>query len=84
MTKTMQLRLMSGVIALVVGAGSVWGQGNPTTGGPVDPLLLEDLALSYRILTDHDVMDGVPAARFVDDLVKKLQAGYGLPTGGEQ
>ncbi len=45
MTKTMQLRLMSGVIALVVGAGTLWGQGNPTTGGPLDPLLLEDLAL---------------------------------------
>ena len=59
MTKTMQLRLMSGVIALVVGAGTLWGQGNPTTGGPLDPLLLEDLALSYRILTDHDVMDGL-------------------------
>jgi HCOMODA/2-hydroxy-3-carboxy-muconic semialdehyde decarboxylase len=59
MTKTMGPRLVVGVIALVVGAGSVWGQGNPTTGGPVDPLLLEDLALSYRILTDHDVMDGL-------------------------
>jgi HCOMODA/2-hydroxy-3-carboxy-muconic semialdehyde decarboxylase len=55
----MRLRLVSGVIALMVGAVSVWGQGNPTSGGPVDPLLLEDLALSYRILTDHDVMDGL-------------------------
>lgn len=59
MTKRMRLGLMIGVLALVAGAGSVWGQGNPTTGGPVDPLLLEDLALSYRILTDHDVMDGL-------------------------
>jgi ribulose-5-phosphate 4-epimerase/fuculose-1-phosphate aldolase len=59
MTKTMRLRLVSGVIALMVGAVSVWGQGNPTSGGPLDPLLLEDLALSYRILTDHDVMDGL-------------------------
>ena len=59
MTTTMRLRLMSGVIALVIGAATLWGQGNPTTGGPLDPLLLEDLALSYRILTDHDVMDGL-------------------------
>ena len=40
--------------------------------------------LHLTVLIDHDVIDGVPAARFVDDLVKKLQAGYGLPTGGEQ
>ena len=30
-------------------------------------------------LVDHDVIDGVPAARFVDDLVQKMEAGYGLP-----
>jgi pyruvate/2-oxoglutarate dehydrogenase complex dihydrolipoamide acyltransferase (E2) component len=35
--------------------------------------------LHLTILIDHDVIDGVPAARFVDDLVKKLQAGVGLP-----
>jgi pyruvate/2-oxoglutarate dehydrogenase complex dihydrolipoamide acyltransferase (E2) component len=35
--------------------------------------------LHLTILIDHDVIDGVPAARFVDDLVKKLQAGFGLP-----
>jgi len=34
--------------------------------------------LHLTILIDHDVIDGVPAARFVDDLVKKLQAGSGL------
>jgi pyruvate/2-oxoglutarate dehydrogenase complex dihydrolipoamide acyltransferase (E2) component len=34
--------------------------------------------LHLTVLIDHDVIDGVPAARFVDDLVKKLQAGYGL------
>jgi pyruvate/2-oxoglutarate dehydrogenase complex dihydrolipoamide acyltransferase (E2) component len=36
--------------------------------------------LHLTVLIDHDVIDGVPAARFVDDLVKKLQAGFGLPT----
>ncbi len=36
--------------------------------------------LHVTILIDHDVIDGVPAARFVDDLVKKLQTGFGLPT----
>jgi len=36
--------------------------------------------LHLTVLIDHDVIDGVPAARFVDDLVKKLQAGFGLQT----
>jgi pyruvate/2-oxoglutarate dehydrogenase complex dihydrolipoamide acyltransferase (E2) component len=35
--------------------------------------------LHLTVLIDHDVIDGVPAARFVDDLVKKLEAGCGLP-----
>jgi len=35
--------------------------------------------LHLTVLIDHDVIDGVPAARFVDDLVKKLQIGFGLP-----
>lgn len=59
MGKTMRLELVSGAIALLLGAGSVWGQANPTSAGPVDPLLLEDLALSYRILTDKGIMDGL-------------------------
>jgi pyruvate/2-oxoglutarate dehydrogenase complex dihydrolipoamide acyltransferase (E2) component len=36
--------------------------------------------LHLTVLIDHDVIDGVPAARFVDDLVKKLQSGFGLQT----
>jgi ribulose-5-phosphate 4-epimerase/fuculose-1-phosphate aldolase len=59
MKRTTQLKLVSGAIALLLGAGSVWGQANPTSAGPVDPLLLEDLALSYRILTDRGIMDGL-------------------------
>src|SRR3990172_2339424 len=59
MRKARQLSLVSGAIALLLGAGSVWGQANPTSAGPVDPLLLEDLALSYRILTDKGIMDGL-------------------------
>jgi HCOMODA/2-hydroxy-3-carboxy-muconic semialdehyde decarboxylase len=55
----MPLMLVSGAIALLLGTGSVWGQANPTSAGPVDPLLLEDLALSYRILTDKGIMDGL-------------------------
>jgi HCOMODA/2-hydroxy-3-carboxy-muconic semialdehyde decarboxylase len=55
----LQLRLAGAVIALLLGAVSVWGQGNPTTAGPLEPLLLEDLALSYRILTDRGIMDGL-------------------------
>ena len=34
--------------------------------------------LHLTVLIDHDVIDGVPAARFVDDLVKKLELGFGL------
>lgn len=34
--------------------------------------------LHLTVLIDHDVIDGVPAARFVDDLVKKLEAAHGL------
>lgn len=34
--------------------------------------------LHLTLLIDHDVIDGVPAARFVDDLVKKLENGFGL------
>ena len=34
--------------------------------------------LHLTILIDHEVVDGIPAARFVDDLVKKIESGYGL------
>ena len=34
--------------------------------------------LHLTVLVDHDVIDGMPAARFVDDLVKKLENGFGL------
>jgi len=34
--------------------------------------------LHLTVLIDHDVIDGVPAARFVDDLVRKMEQGFGL------
>jgi len=34
--------------------------------------------LHLTVLVDHDVIDGIPAAKFVDDLVKKLEKGSGL------
>lgn len=34
--------------------------------------------LHLTVLIDHDVVDGVPAARFIDDLVKRLECGAGL------
>ena len=34
--------------------------------------------LHLTVLVDHDVIDGVPAARFVDDLVKKMEAAWKL------
>ncbi len=37
--------------------------------------------LHVTALIDHDVVDGVPAARFMDDLVKHMEAGCGLEPG---
>jgi pyruvate/2-oxoglutarate dehydrogenase complex dihydrolipoamide acyltransferase (E2) component len=34
--------------------------------------------LHLTALIDHDVIDGMPSAQFVDDLVKKLEQGWGL------
>jgi len=34
--------------------------------------------LHLTVQIDHDVVDGMPAARFVDDLVKKIQEGWEL------
>ncbi len=34
--------------------------------------------LHLTVLVDHDVIDGVPAARFVDDLVRDMERGSGL------
>jgi pyruvate/2-oxoglutarate dehydrogenase complex dihydrolipoamide acyltransferase (E2) component len=34
--------------------------------------------LHLTVSVDHDVIDGVPAARFVDDLVIKMEKAYGL------
>jgi pyruvate/2-oxoglutarate dehydrogenase complex dihydrolipoamide acyltransferase (E2) component len=34
--------------------------------------------LHLTVLIDHDVIDGMPAARFVEDLVKKMESGFGL------
>ena len=44
---------------VLLGAAGVWGQTSPTSAGPVDPYLLEDLALAYRVLTDKGIMDGL-------------------------
>jgi pyruvate/2-oxoglutarate dehydrogenase complex dihydrolipoamide acyltransferase (E2) component len=34
--------------------------------------------LHLTVTIDHDVIDGMPAMRFVDDFVKKLESGSGL------
>jgi pyruvate/2-oxoglutarate dehydrogenase complex dihydrolipoamide acyltransferase (E2) component len=34
--------------------------------------------LHLTVLIDHDVVDGVPAARFADDLVRRLESGSGI------
>jgi HCOMODA/2-hydroxy-3-carboxy-muconic semialdehyde decarboxylase len=54
------LRVLSAA-ALLLGSASLVAQTQPrpTSGGPVEPALLEDLALAYRILTDKGIMDGL-------------------------
>jgi len=34
--------------------------------------------LHLTIAVDHDVIDGIPAMRFCDDLVRRLEAGEGV------
>jgi pyruvate/2-oxoglutarate dehydrogenase complex dihydrolipoamide acyltransferase (E2) component len=34
--------------------------------------------LNLTVTIDHDVIDGMPAMRFMDELVKKLESGAGL------
>jgi pyruvate/2-oxoglutarate dehydrogenase complex dihydrolipoamide acyltransferase (E2) component len=36
--------------------------------------------LHITVLIDHDVVDGVPAARFVEGLAKQMECGHGLET----
>jgi pyruvate/2-oxoglutarate dehydrogenase complex dihydrolipoamide acyltransferase (E2) component len=38
--------------------------------------------LSLTVTFDHDVVDGAPAARFVQRLTERLEAGYGLDDTG--
>ena len=47
------------------------------------PAIFEDTiqkrsVLHLTIAIDHDVIDGMPARRFVEDLVNRLEAGAGL------
>lgn len=35
------------------------------------------MVLHLTVLVDHDVIDGMPAARFVDDLVVRMESGFG-------
>ena len=42
MNRTLQLRLAGAAAALVLAVTTLAGQGNPTSGGPVESLLLED------------------------------------------
>ena len=37
--------------------------------------------LSLTVAFDHDVVDGAPAARFVQRLVELIESGYGLAEG---
>lgn len=52
------------------------------------PAMVEDRIEPREILSltvgfDHDVVDGAPAARFVQRLVELIECGYGLAEGGQ-
>ena len=34
--------------------------------------------LSITITVDHDIVDGAPAARFIQRLKERIESGYGL------
>jgi len=40
--------------------------------------IVKGQVLHLAVLIDHDVIDGVPAGIFVDDLVRKLEKAHGL------
>lgn len=40
--------------------------------------IVKGQVLHLAVLIDHDVIDGAPAGIFVDDLVRKMEKGYGL------
>src|SRR3954462_14828290 len=53
-------RFLATSALLGVGAvtGSISGSQQPGTAGVADPSLIEDLVAAYRILAQHDVVDG--------------------------
>jgi pyruvate/2-oxoglutarate dehydrogenase complex dihydrolipoamide acyltransferase (E2) component len=60
-----------------LGAGLVHIENRPQTScrdESVEPRDLLDLTVAF----DHDVVDGAPAARFVQRLVDLIESGYGL------
>ena len=50
-------RLAIATVALIFAAGPAPAQTSSTSGGPVDPALIEDLVAANRILADEGVLD---------------------------
>lgn len=60
-----------------IGVGSIVRKPKVLAGDRIAP---RDV-LKLTVLLDHDVVDGADMARFVDALVRRLEAGQGLPGG---
>lgn len=86
-------KLMGTIIVTAIGMfGKLYGWPIPTTSHPLafaiggitkKPGVINDKIeireyLTMTILFNHDVVDGAPAARFIDKLKDLIEAGYGL------
>ncbi len=49
--------MLFGFISFVANVSVAWAQTGPTSGGPVDPAIIEDLVAGNRILADQNVLD---------------------------
>lgn len=58
LTRRRVLLGVASIVAALAAARPVLGQAPPTTAGPADPGLIEDLVAANRILVDQGVLDG--------------------------
>jgi hypothetical protein len=57
MIRPARLAIATVALALAAGLGSATAQTRPTSDGPVDPALIEDLVAANRILAEEGVLD---------------------------
>jgi hypothetical protein len=55
-------RLAIATVALIFAGGPATAQTSQTSGGPVDPALIEDLVAANRILAEEGVLDACETA----------------------